>query len=148
MGQVTASGIWYPDDSDPSDIKTLLATVASSIEDTVGAVVADTGWVDIQTNSGFEVQNGTTPQVRKEGKRVTMRWGWSSKGMTTAGNTYRVGMIPAGFTPSRTQYGPVTGNTVVRSGRGIVWGDGAVDIQTAADIASYYLFGNWNWYTD
>lgn len=147
MGQMTASGIWYPDDSDPSDLKSLLSTQASSVENAIAGTVSDSGWIDLPTNSGFAPQGNGSPQIRKIGKTVKMRWGWNNTGMAIR-SAYSVSTIPTGFRPSQSVYGMLGTSSAWTLARGIIYTSGELQITTGDELSSYFLFSNFNWEVD
>lgn len=110
----------------------------------VDGLVADTGWVNVTIASGYAAQSGFTPQVRKIGKVVYFRGGWSNTGMT-AGVNEAVGTVPSGYRPSLTYYDLMVSNTVALSGaRFAVTSAGGITIGVPATVGTYFLaFGSW-----
>lgn len=106
----------------------------------------DSGWVDVAISSGFAQQGTQTPQVRKIGKVVYMRWGWSNTGLT-ANSAFAVGTIPDGYRPPFDHHWPIAGSSAATLGAGVVNSAGVVTIKTGATVAAYYLF-NVSWVVD
>lgn len=55
MGDYTASGIWYPDTLDTAELNTLFSTMASSIENGIGAKTASLTTTFYNTNAANEI---------------------------------------------------------------------------------------------
>jgi hypothetical protein len=84
----------------PPDLTAMLAQLAAFNTLNTAGAFTDSGWVAI-TNSGT-IRTGYTPQVRKIGKLVIARGGWTTSGQT-ANTTAAVGTIPSGYRPSTGQ---------------------------------------------
>lgn len=157
------NGIWQYQETDAeataSDLLNLLADSTSDKVADLMALIAnkqnvlgDTGWVDIAINSGFAAQGSSNkPQVRRIGKVVYARWGWSSNGMTSTNTGYDVGVVPVGFRPvNGTCYGLAVGDSSNRSGQRITISTGGnINILTGSSLSGYYLFNSgFSWVLD
>lgn len=108
----------------------------------------DTGWVDVPVRSGFAWQSGTPAQVRRIGKVVHSRWGFSNTGIAAVNTAYVVADIPAGFRPAQsvyfragTQQGSISAGMVVNP-------NGTVEVRSGPTLGNYYLFPNTTWLVD
>lgn len=102
----------------------------------------DTGWVNVTIASGFAGLGGVeAPAVRRIGKQVFMRGGWSNTGIVlNSSNT--VGTLPS------SQFWPVV-NSISRTGTSVgaaaasgfvVASNGSVQIRTNGTGSTYYSF--------
>lgn len=148
MGKTTKNGIWFPDGTDPSNIKTLLSTMASSIENKLGFAAEDSGWVDLTIRSGFAVQGSPSPAVRKEGKKVTMRGLVKrSSGSFDSGTNYIVAAIPSGYRPPWHQYFDNRTQSTGVHGSLEISPDGEISLGVAGTTNWVSLMGLY-WYMD
>jgi hypothetical protein len=113
---------------------------------TLSTAVSDTGWVNVAVASGKAGQAGSPPQVRREGKRTSIRWGWANTGIAAGASTV-VGTVPQyaadGVTtlrPPRTVYINMVGSTGNQYGMATVDPSGVVTIRAASGLADYFLF--------
>lgn len=111
------------------------------------APVYDTGWVDVEVNAGYAAQGGTKPQVRRYGKEVFYRWGFTATGLT-GGVGAEVGVVPVGFRPTQTVYTiPTMQRGDITSGRMYFNVNGSIVIHPGATLGAYYV-ANTSWLLD
>lgn len=122
---------------------------AEAARDDVVDLLADTGWVDVTLNSGFEMQTGNPLQVRRvRGNEVYIRGGLANTGVTVS-TIQSVGSVPSGFYPS----GQVGGSPGVSNGAGVssvnINVNGLIQLRTGAGTSAYYLLSSLGpWLTD
>lgn len=113
-------------------------------KDYVDGLAAKGAWVNVTIASGYARQSTSDPQVRKNGGRVFMRWGWSNTGMSAwAGHI--VGTLPAGYAPEQLVYVVVASGTAESSALGVIYPDGRVEVRTNRILGSYYMFDVASW---
>lgn len=106
----------------------------------------DTGWVDVPIASGFGPDAGGKPQVRRIGKVVYTRGGWSNTGVTKVGD-FTVGTAPAGFFPASGCMIPATGTPGTSPGR-FDWGASGNIRLRVTTLSSYYKWNGYSWPVD
>lgn len=111
-----------------------------------GATSYDSGWVDVTVNGGFAAQGTLEPQVRRLGRVVFMRWGWSNTGISAEG-AFTVGTIPAGFRPGQEVHAFVASHTSVDTyhASGVITSTGDVILKSSSKVGNYYLFDSFSW---
>lgn len=101
----TASGIWYPDNGTAMNINTILATMASSIEDKVQYAIKDSGWYDLTPNITLSGLAGTF-QGRRSGNMAEVRGYLAGANIANAASTNFADNLPADIRPTtRTAFG-------------------------------------------
>lgn len=118
---------------------------------TLAPSAQDSGWVNIAIAGGKAGQAGAPPQVRKEGKRVSARWGWDNTGLTTPGGAIVAGTVPDGYRPVRTTYINMVGSTGNQRAMAVIDpSTGQVTIRIGSAALDYYLFPGelGGWWTD
>lgn len=119
-----------------------LDAAAGTFSDDVTApdgVFTGTSWSGVTVNGGYAAQAGAAPEVRRVGKVVYMRGGWSNTGLT-ANSNQTIGSIPAGFRPPKDSQFAVFGSSGSALGGGFIATTGDVSLRTGATVASYYMF--------
>lgn len=105
----------------------------------------DTGWVDCTPNSGFMIQ--TRCQVRRIGKVVYMRGGFSNVGLA-ANSNFDIGALPAGFAGPTFLYVSTASQLAGEPGRGEVRTDGSIWLRTGDTVSPYYMYDGLTWTID
>lgn len=106
----TKSGIWFPEPGDTYNEVSTLATMASSIEETVASKVSDTDWISMSPSaSGWEVKAPTA--VRVDGGKMYLK-GYVYN-VNYSGGWTKLFNWPSGVKPAYSQAFTVTGNTTV-----------------------------------
>lgn len=113
----------------------------------------DSGWVNCSVRSGFAMQSGRPPQVRKIGNRIWIRWGISSTGIATASTAYDVADAPVGYRPvDGTEYFNCISSSTASTGGGGRWEintAGVIKLTAPSSLGSYYLFESGaGWFSD
>lgn len=112
---------------------------------------ADSGWVDIPVASGFAAMAGVEkPQVRKIGKRVSVRGGWTSTGMSASGThtVAAIGAIPVGYRPPINDVGGAGSSTGSAAAVGFVGSDGSIQLRLTSTLGGYYKLDGRTWLVD
>jgi hypothetical protein len=120
------------------DIFSGATTVDGALDSRYPAVEGDTGWVTITTNGGFGAHATYPPKVRRIGKILLFKGGWTSAGLSSGG-TFSVGTLPVGYYP--TELIIATPGTAITSDHNTVriQSDGIIQILTNTVLSSYYF---------
>lgn len=134
----TPGGIEYPDGTDVPDVPFWLQKMAEAVD----VVAGDTGWIDVEFQTGYQSWTGEPVQVRRVGKTVQMRGLVRGTGTSApnlpAGNTFMFS-VPEGFAPASTIYTDVTGSSISTSqGRLILSASGTASFSTRGTANSQY----------
>ena len=122
-----------------ADISGLTAALAA-----LTAATTPTAWTNCTVRSGFAANQGNTPQVQREGKRVQMRRGINKTGLSASGS-FDVADVPEGFRPEESKYIPIVGSSAASVGMAVVSPSGVVTVLTSATLSPYYLFDALAW---
>lgn len=100
----------------------------------------DSGWLECPVRSGFSMQGGRPPEVRRMGSSVRYRWGVAATGMTPSGANI-VADVPAGLAPRgpSSPYFMGASNVAERSGIIYVGTDGGIVVRPPATLGTYYI---------
>lgn len=120
------------------DIFTSATNVDAALDARYPAVEGDTGWQTIATSGGFAPHATYPPRVRRIGKMLFFRGGWTGTGMSPSG-TFSVGTLPVGFYPIDLII--ATPGTAITSDHNTVriQADGIIQILTNTVLSSYYF---------
>jgi hypothetical protein len=109
---------------------------------------SDSGWQSITVAGGFAATT-QAPQVRKIGKIVVARGGWSNTGVTASTTHTNVGTIPSGYRPSSgLDLAPGLSAAGTSSARLSIATTGVVTLQTSGSVAAYFRLDGVTWTVD
>lgn len=130
----------------PPDLADFLADLATFNTLAAAGVFTDSGWQAVPVAGPFAAHT-VPPAVRKIGKTVYARGGWTNAGLT-ANTVTAVGTIPAGYRPA-TQLEFVPGMSSPGStGKAFVATTGVVSLNPGGTVPGYMRFDAQVWMVD
>lgn len=131
----------------PPDLADYLADIATFNTLATAGVFNDSGWVAVTTTSPAVAISGAAPQVRKIGKMVIARGGWTNGGQT-ANTTTASGTIPSGYRPSQQQEAVPGMSSAGSTGKLIIATTGVVSVAAGGTVAGYFRMDALVWTVD
>jgi hypothetical protein len=120
-------------------------TAAKAYADTL--LAADSGWQSVTVSGGKAGIAGAPPMVRKVGKVVYARGGWSNTGIT-ASTQATVGTIPVGYRPVTDMIITPGMSSPVSQSRMLINSAGGVDIDPPASVPTRLQWDGVSWMVD
>lgn len=143
MAEITANGLWIPDETDHKNVTALIKEAMNSVETGLGMGA----WVDITLTATGAVQGSPAPRVRKAGKHVKVNGLFKPASGSFSTTANHVGTIPDGYRPPSNQYFIGRTNSVTIFATIEIKSDGTIWIFTSS-TASWVSVMNCDYWLD
>lgn len=112
-------------------------------------LLADSQWINLPINSGFQALSGNPPQYRKIGNIVRLKGAVNNTGITASG-AFQIATLPTGYQPTLPWFFDAPSSSAATQGEVNVnnFGAGVVEIRTNASVGAYYMLSSIQFTTD